>query len=134
MSTQEVKPVGEHVAPKRPRWLIPAIVTGAGVAIVAAVVIIVAVNARPSMKSVADDCGGTSVGVLADGNVIDLYPGMATTGAFVCVTDKLISDTGDQYKVAAAVDAGSTTTLHVDGYQIDITVTADGTEVSFMRQ
>lgn len=119
----------EQTETMRKRWLIPVI--GAAVVAAAFVVIILVVNARPSLASVAEDCGGVNAGILYGAGTLVVDPQTATPDTLMCVTDKLLTNQTDQYKVAAAADAGHDTELHLEGYQVLVVGTNAGPAVSF---
>lgn len=118
-----------ETAHKSRRWLIPA----AAVVVVGAVivVIILVVNARPSLASVAEDCGGVNAGILYGAGSLVVDPQTASPDTLVCVTDKLLTNQTDQYRVATAADAGKDAELHLEGYQVLVVGTNAGPAVSF---
>lgn len=94
------------------------------------ILIVVLVNARPSLDSVASDCGGRGAGIHVDesGMLIDMSHG---ADALICVLPKVLADKSEQYAVALASDDGDSSTLTLSGREFKFG-TLDGARFVFI--
>lgn len=126
------QPASGEAKIRRRRWVLPAAIGAAVVVVAVVITAVVVLNARPSLQSVSDDCGGTNAGIVVAGDGLVVNPRTATAATLVCVTRKLLPDLKDQFQVTHAVDSGTRTELRLNGYAITvIPVEGVGSTVGF---
>ncbi|MDQ4213764.1 hypothetical protein [Microbacterium capsulatum] len=135
MSTERAVETATIGTSKRRRVRVSITISAAALAVlIVALVVIMMMNQRPSFQTVADQCGGTSAGVLVSSDGIVVNPLTSTVETLTCVVDKLLPDQTDQYTVAVASDAGVDATLHLNGYTISVVaIVGSRPAVSFTR-